>query len=74
MGTMQKGPSEIAVVQISLTEYITKRYRNMVGQIPQKCILWPWNQWAAPWWSPGAARQHTRELMSTTYTHPWLIP
>ena len=25
---MQKGPSEIAVVQISRTEYITKYYRN----------------------------------------------
>ena len=29
---------------------------------------------AAPSWSPGAARQHTRELMSTTHTYPWLIP
>ena len=29
---------------------------------------------AAPSGSPGAARQHTRELMSTTHTHPWLIP
>ena len=28
--SMQKGPSEIAVVQISRTEYITKCYRNMV--------------------------------------------
>ena len=27
---LQKGPSEIAVVQISRTEYITKCYRNMV--------------------------------------------
>ena len=24
--------------------------------------------------SRAAARQHTRELMSTTHTHPWLIP
>ena len=30
--------------------------------------------WAAPSWSPGAARQPTRELMSTTHTYPWLIP
>ena len=29
---------------------------------------------AAPSWSPGAARQPTRELMSTTHTYPWLIP
>ena len=28
--SMQKGPSEVAVVQISRTEYITKCYRNMV--------------------------------------------
>ena len=28
----------------------------------------------APSWSPGAARQPTRELMSTTHTYPWLIP
>ena len=27
-----------------------------------------------PSWSPGAARQHTRELMSTTHAYPWLIP
>ena len=27
----------------------------------------------SPWDRP-AARQHTRELMSTTHTHPWLIP
>ena len=40
-GCMQKGPSEIAVVQISRTEYIMKFYRNMVDQIPQKHILWP---------------------------------
>ena len=33
---MQKGSSEIAVVQISRTEYITKCYRNTVDQIPQK--------------------------------------
>ena len=42
---MQKGPSEIAVVQISRTEYITKCYHNMVDQIPQKRILRPRNQW-----------------------------
>ena len=33
---MQKGPSEIAVVQISRTEYITKRYRNMVDQVSHR--------------------------------------
>ena len=33
-----------------------------------------WIGVAAPSWSPGAARQHTRELMSTTHTYPWLIP
>ena len=33
---MLKGPSEIAVVQ-----YITKCYRNMVDQIPQKRIYGP---------------------------------
>ena len=33
---MQKGASEIAVVQISRTEYIMKCYHNMVDQIPQK--------------------------------------
>ena len=43
--SMQKGPSEIAVVQISRTEYIKKCYRNMVDQIPQKRILRPRNQW-----------------------------
>ena len=42
---MQKGPSEIAVVEISRTEYITKCYRNMVDQIPQKRIFRPRNQW-----------------------------
>ena len=45
VNSMQKGPSEIAVVQISRTEYIMKCYRGMVDQIPQKRILWPWNQW-----------------------------
>ena len=28
----------------------------------------------APSWSPGAARQPTQELMSTTHNYPWLIP
>ena len=42
---MQKEPSEIAVVQISRTQYIMKCYHNMVDQIPQKRILQPWNQW-----------------------------
>ena len=42
--SMQKGPSEIAVVQIRRTEYITKCYRNIVDWIPQKRILRPWNQ------------------------------
>ena len=27
-----------------------------------------------PSWSPGAARQPTRQLMSTTHTYRWLIP
>ena len=43
---MQKGSSEIAVVQISRTEYITKSYRNMVDQIPQKRILRPTSSWS----------------------------
>ena len=38
---MQKGPSEIAAVQISRTEYIMKCDRNMVDKIPQKRILSP---------------------------------
>ena len=42
---MQNGSSEIAAVQISRTECITKWYRNMVDQIPKKRILRPWNQW-----------------------------
>ena len=45
VNSMQKGPSEMAVVQISRTEHITKCYRNMVDQIPQKRILRPWSQW-----------------------------
>ena len=36
-----KGPSEITVVQISPTDYVTKCYRKMVDQIPQKRILRP---------------------------------
>ena len=36
-----EGPSEIDVVQISRTEYITKCYRSMVEQIPQKRIYDP---------------------------------
>ena len=32
---MQEEPSEIAVVQISRTEYIMKCYHNMVDQIVQ---------------------------------------
>ena len=38
---MQKGPSEIAVVHISRTEYITKCYRNMVDQISQNAFYGP---------------------------------
>ena len=71
---MQKGPSEIAVVQISRTEYIIKRYCNMVDQIPQKRILRSWNQWEFHFLHPDltfeirarAVRhvitEHTREL------------
>ena len=44
VNSMQKGPCEIAVVQISRTEYITKCYHNMVDEIPQKRILRPRNQ------------------------------
>ena len=32
-----------------------------------------WSRGRSPRDRP-AARQHTRELMSTTHTHPWLIP
>ena len=45
INSMHEKPSEIAVVQISQTEYIMKYYRGMVDQIPQKHILRPWNQW-----------------------------
>ena len=45
---MQKGPSEIAVVQISRTEYIPKCYRNMIDPIPQKPISHPRNQVGDP--------------------------
>ena len=74
VNSMQKGPSEIAIVQISLTEYITKCYRNMVDQIPHKRILRPGNQWESRclhrrpciWNSHRAVRhvimEHTREL------------
>ena len=41
VNSMQEGPSEIAVVQISRTEYIMKCYHDMVGQLPQKRILGP---------------------------------
>ena len=68
VNSMQKGRSKIAVVQISGTEYITKCYRNMVDQIPQKRILGPWNQreshclhrWPHIWNSrtSGASRHH----------------
>ena len=51
VNSMQKGPSEIAVVQISRTEYITKCYCNMIDQIPQKRILRPWNQWESNYYS-----------------------
>ena len=41
---LEEEPSEIAVVQISCTEYIMKFYDDMVDRIPRKHILWPWNQ------------------------------
>ena len=41
VNSMQKGPTEIAVVQISRTEYIMKCYHNIVDQIPQKRIYGP---------------------------------
>ena len=73
VNSMQMGPSEIAVVQISRTKYIMKCYHDMVDQIPPKRILWPWNQWESHclhrrphiWNSrtSGASRhQNTREL------------
>ena len=43
--SMQEELSEIAVVQISRTEYIMQCNHDMVDQIPQKRILRPWNQW-----------------------------
>ena len=43
VNSMQEEPSEIAVVQISRTEYIMKCYHDMVDQIPKKRILRPWN-------------------------------
>ena len=70
---MQEEPSEIAVVQISRTEYVMKCYHNMVDHIPQKRTLRPWNQWESHCLHPrphiwnsrtsGASRhKHTREL------------
>ena len=38
-------PSEIALVQITRTEYIMICYQGMVDQIPQKRILQPLNKW-----------------------------
>ena len=37
--------SEIALVQITRTEYIMKCYQGMVARIPQKRILRPLNKW-----------------------------
>ena len=37
---IEEEPSEIAVVEISRTEYIMKFYDDMVHQIPRKRILW----------------------------------
>ena len=86
---MQKGPSEIAVVQISQTEYITKCYRNMVDQIPQKRILRPRNQWESHclhrrphiWNSrtSGASRHHGAHEGTPAWTKAkpfikWAIP
>ena len=73
VNSMQEEPSEIAVVQISRSEYIMKCYHNMVDQIPQKRILRPWNQWESHClyrrphiWnsrtSVASRHQHTREL------------
>ena len=73
VNSVQMGPSEIAVVQISRTKYIMKCYHDMVDQIPPKRILWPWNKWESHclhrrphiWNSrtSGASRhQNTREL------------
>ena len=46
VNSTQKGASEIAVVQISRTEYMSRKcYHNIVDQIPQKRIFRPWNQW-----------------------------
>ena len=42
---MEEDPSEIAVVQISQTEYIKKCYHDVLDQIPQKHILRHSNQW-----------------------------
>ena len=39
---MEEEPSEIAVAQISRTEYIMKFYDD---QISRKRIFLPWNQW-----------------------------
>ena len=66
-------PNEIAVVQISQTEYIMKFYDDMFDQIPRKRILWPRNQrethclhrWPRIWNSRTSAtsrHQNTREL------------
>ena len=86
---MQKRPNEIAVVQISRTEYITKCYRNMVDQIPQKRILRPRNQWESHclhrrphiWNShtSGASRHHGAHEGTPAWTKAkpfirWAIP
>ena len=41
VNSMQREPSEIAVVQISRTEYVMKCYHDMVDQIPQKRTVRP---------------------------------
>ena len=46
----------------------------MADHIPEKYALRPWNQQQAASWSLSEARQHTRVLMPTTHSHPWLSP
>ena len=78
VNSMQKGPSEIAVVKISRTEYITKCFRNMVDQIPQKRILRPRYQseshrlqWPSHIWNSstsGASRHHGAHVGTPAWT------
>ena len=61
---------------ISFVGMAGTRYGLVKGSIMDGCVLWtstPECVRAITGAQP-AARQHTRELMSTTHAYPWLIP